>query len=439
MTTSRYCDGIRRRDLLRVGVLGAAGLSLADYFQLAEAGQVDAGGSANRRASAAIFINLAGGPSHLDTFDMKPDAPAEYRGEFRPIATNVPGMSICEHLPRVARCADKFVLLRGVSHSLTEHQMGTKYLNTGNRPLPSLEYPGYGAVVSRELPSPPDLPPFVAVPRTPQVPGVLGVEYAPFSTQTTPRAGQPFTVRGVTLERGLTLETMTRRRDLRNDLEAAFRSYERDSGLLRGLDRFAQRAYDILSSPRCRRAFDISQEPASITRLFPDNPLAQSCLLAARLVEAGVRFVSVDHGGWDTHDNNFRQLRDKLLPELDGAFAGLLTALALKGLLERTAVFVTGEFGRTPRISAQRVGRDHYPRAMFVLLAGGGMRGGRVIGASDARGEAPADGRGMSPDDVAASFYHALGIDPRREYRTPTGRPVAFVRNGTVITELFRS
>jgi hypothetical protein len=439
MTTSRYCDGIRRRDLLRVGVLGAAGLSLADYFQLAEAGQVDAGASGSRRASAAIFINLAGGPSHLDTFDIKPDAPAEYRGEFRPIATNVPGMSICEHLPRVARCADKFVLLRGVSHSLTEHQMGTKYLNTGNRPLPSLEYPGYGAVVSRELPSPPDLPPFVAVPRTPQVPGVLGVEYAPFSTQTTPRAGQPFTVRGVTLERGLTVETMTRRRDLRNDLEAAFRSYERDSGLLRGLDRFSQRAYDILSSPRCRRAFDISQEPASITRLFPDNPLAQSCLLAARLVEAGVRFVSVDHGGWDTHDNNFSQLRDKLLPELDGAFAGLLTALALKGLLERTAVFVTGEFGRTPRISAQRVGRDHYPRAMFVLLAGGGMAGGRVIGASDARGEAPADGRGMSPDDVAASFYHALGIDPRTEYRTPTGRPVAFVRNGTVITELFRS
>jgi hypothetical protein len=430
MMTSRYCDGIRRRDWLRVGVLGAAGLSLADYFGHAGAG-------AARRATAAIFINLAGGPSHLDSFDMKPDAPAEYRGEFRPTATNVPGMSICEHLPALARCADKFVLLRGVSHSLTEHQMSTKYLNTGNRPLPSLEYPGYGAVVSRQLPSPADLPPFVAIPRTPQAPGVLGVEYAPLSTQTTPRAGQPFTVRGITLDRGLTVEAMGRRRDLRNDLETAFRSYERDSGLLRGLDRFSQRAYDILSSPRCRQAFDISQEPASITRLFPDTPVAQSCLLAARLVEAGVRFVSVDHGGWDTHDDNFRQLGNKLLPELDGALAGLLTALALKGLLERTAVFVTGEFGRTPRISNQRVGRDHYPRAMFVLLGGGGMRGGRVIGASDARGEAPADGRGMAPDDVAASFYHALGIDPRQEFRTPTGRPVAFVRNGTVIGELF--
>ncbi len=432
MRTPQYCDGLRRRDFLRVGALGAAGLSLADYLRLAEAGAVQ-----RARATAAIFLNLAGGPSHIDTFDMKPDAPAEYRGEFRPIATNVPGISICEHLPHLARCADKFALLRGVSHSLTEHQMGTKYLNTGNRPLPSLEFPGYGSVVSKELASPRDLPPFVAIPRTPQVAGVLGVEYAPFSTQTTPRAGQPFTVRGIALDHGLTLQAIKRRQQLRTDLEAAFRAYERDSGLLRGLDRFAQRAHEILSSPRCRRAFDISQEPASIRRLFPEHAVAQSCLLAVRLVEAGVRFVSVDHGGWDTHDHNFSTLRDKLLPELDGALASLLTALALKGLLERTAVFVTGEFGRTPRLSRQRAGRDHYPRAMFVLLAGGGMRGGQVLGASDARAEAPADGRGISPDDVAASFYHSLGIDARKEYRTPTGRPVAIVRNGTVLRGLF--
>lgn len=432
MAITRYCDGLRRRDFLRVGALGVAGLGLADYLRLSEAGAVE-----SHKATSAIFLNLTGGPSHIDTFDMKPDAPAEYRGEFRPIATNVPGMSFCEHLPKLARCADKFTLLRGVSHSLTEHQMGTKYLNTGNRPLPSLEYPGYGAVVSKELPSPPDLPPFVAIPRTPQVAGVLGVEYAPFCTQTTPRAGQPYTVRGIALERGLTLETIERRHQLRTDLEESFRSLEQDSGLLRGLDRFAQRAHEILSSLRCRRAFDISQEPASITRLFPDNALAQSCLLAVRLVEAGVRFISVDHGGWDTHDNNFPTLKDRLLPELDGALAGLLTALALKGHLDKTAVFVTGEFGRTPRLSKQRAGRDHYPRAMFVLLAGGGMKGGQVLGASDARAEAPADGSGFSPDDVAASFYHSLGIDSRKEYRTSTGRPVALVRNGKVISGLF--
>jgi hypothetical protein len=432
MATYRCCDRIRRRDFLRAGALGAAGLSLADYLRLAEAGAIRGG-----KATAAIFINLGGGPSHLDTFDLKPDAPAEYRGEFRPIATNVPGLEICEHLPRLARCADKLALLRGVSHSVAEHESGTKYMNTGNRPIPSLEFPGYGAVVSKELPGPPDLPPFVAIPKTPQVAGALGVEYAPFNTTATPRAGRPFTVRGITLGRGVTLDTLERRHHLRDDLDAAFRTYERDSGLARGLDRFAQRAHEILSSPRARLAFDISQEPPSIAGLFLDEPFAQSCLLAVRLVEAGVRFVSVAHGGWDTHDDNFRQLRTKLLPELDGGLSGLLTALDVKGLLGTTTVFATGEFGRSPKINPQRAGRDHYPRAMFVLLGGGGMKGGQVIGASDDKGMGPAGGGGFAPEDVAASFYHSLGIDARKEYRTPTGRPVAIVRNGTIVHELF--
>jgi hypothetical protein len=432
MATHRYCDGIRRRDVLRVGMLSAAGWGLADYLQLAEAGELQ-----RAKATSAIFINLAGGPSHLDSFDPKRAAPAEYRGEFKAIPTNVPGIEICEHLPKLAQCADKFALLRGVSHSLTEHQMGTKYLNTGNRPLPSLEFPGYGSVVSKELPAPPDLPPFVAIPKTPQVAGVLGVEYAPFSTQATPRASQVFTVRGISVGRGLTIEKIERRQRLLNDLEETFRAYEKDSNLLRGMDRFSQRAYEILSSPRASRAFDISQEPGSIADLFPDNTLGQSCLLATRLIEAGVRFVSIDHGGWDTHDHIFPQMKDKLLPELDGGLSALFKALDLKGLLGTTAVFVTGEFGRTPKLSTQRAGRDHYPRAMFVLLAGGGMQGGQVIGASDAKGEAPADGKGMSPDDVAASFYHSLGIDAAKEYRTPTGRPVSIVRNGAIIRELF--
>src|SRR5262245_40225010 len=269
MTTHRYCDGIRRRDFLRVGALGAAGICLGDYLRLAAAGEVK-----NAKAASAIFINLAGGPSHLDSFDPKPDAPAEYRGEFQTIATNVPGLQLCEHLPKLAQCADKFALLRGVTHSLSEHQMGTRYLNTGNRPIPSLEFPGYGAVVSKELPGARDLPPFVAIPKTPQVAGVLGVEYAPFSTQSTPRAGQSFTVRGITVGRGLALEKIERRQKLLTDLEASFRAYERDSGLLQGLDRFAQRAHDILSSPRATLAFDVGREPASISGLFPDSPLA---------------------------------------------------------------------------------------------------------------------------------------------------------------------
>src|SRR4051794_6466975 len=200
MATNQYCDGIRRRDFLRLGVLGGTGLTLAGYLRLAEAGAVRPG-----RATAAIHINLGGGPSHMDTFDLKPDASEDLRGEFDPIATSVPGIEISEHLPRLARCADKFALLRGVSHSLAAHDLGSKYMNTGNRPIPSLEFPGYGSVVSKEMGGPRDLPPFVAIPNTPQVPGYLGVEHAPFNTTSAPRAGQPFSVRGITLGRGLSI------------------------------------------------------------------------------------------------------------------------------------------------------------------------------------------------------------------------------------------
>src|SRR3954451_483804 len=339
MATSWYCDGIHRRDFLRVGVIGGTGLSLANYLRMAEAGQVSGG-----KATSAIFVNLGGGPSHMDTFDLKPDAPKEYRGEFNPIATNVPGIEICEHLPKLAKCADKYTILRGVSHSLAAHDLGTKYMNTGNRPIPSLEFPGFGAVVTKELESPPDLPPFVAIPTTPQVAGYLGVEYAPFSTNATPKAGQPFTVRGITLGRGLSVGEIEKRRHLLNDLDATFRGYEKDSDLVNGLDRFSQRAYDIISSPRSREAFDISKESSQITKLFDDTPAAQSCLLATRLVESGVRFVTLSSGGWDTHDNNFDRLKSRLLPDLDSALAGLFTVLDQKGLLGTTAVFVTGEF-----------------------------------------------------------------------------------------------
>jgi hypothetical protein len=431
MATDRYCDGIRRRDFLRVGVIGATGLSLASYLRMAEAGQVSGG-----KATSAIFVNLGGGPSHMDSFDLKPNAPKEFRGEFNPIATNVPGIEICEHLPKLARCADKYVILRGVSHSLAAHELGAKYMNTGNRPIPTLEFPGFGAVVSKELSSPADLPPFVAIPNTPQVAGYLGVEYAPFSTNTTPRAGQPFTVRGITLGRGLSIDEIEKRRHLLTDLDATFRGYEKSSDLVNGLDRFSQRAYDIISSPRSREAFDISKESPEIVKLFDETPTAQSCLLATRLVESGVRFVSVSLGGWDTHQQNFPRLKTALLPQLDAAVSGLFNALYEKGLLETTAVVVTGEFGRTPKINPN-AGRDHYPRAMFVVMGGGGMKGGQVIGASDDKAMGPASGDGITPDNIAASFYHALGIDCTKEYRTQSGRPIAIARYGTPIKELF--
>lgn len=430
MAANRYCDGVRRREFLKVGMLGASGLSLASYMRLAEAGEVK-----QATANAAIFIHLTGGPSHMDTFDLKPDSPKEYRGEFNPIETNVPGVMISEHLPKLAQCADKYAVLRGVSHSLAAHDLGSKYMNTGNRPLPSLEFPGYGSVAAKELGGPADLPPFVAIPNTQQVPGYLGVEYAPFNTTSTPRAGQPFSVRGITLGRGLTVEDMDRRRNLLRSLDGTFKGFETQSDLINGLDKFSQRAYDIISSPRSRMAFDLSKESPSITGLFNDKPPAQSCLLAARLVESGVRFVGMTIGGWDTHVQNFQNLKTRLLPDLDSALAGLFMALDQKGILGTTAVFITGEFGRTPKINVN-AGRDHYPRAMFVLMGGGGIKGGQVVGASDDKAMGPASGSGIAPDDIAATFYHCLGIDCRKEYRTTTGRPIAIARYGTPVKEL---
>lgn len=431
MATNRTCDGVRRRDFLRIGVLGGTGLSLASYLRMAEAGALTPGG----KARAAIHINLSGGPSHMDSFDLKPESSSEYRGEFNPIETSVPGLFISEHLPRLAQCANAYTLLRGVSHGHAAHEFGTKYMNTGNRPLPSLIFPGYGAVVSKELPTAPDLPPFVAIPDTPQVAGYLGVEYAPFKTQATPRAGQPFQVRGISLGRGLTVEEIEKRRNLLTSLDTTFADYE-SGDLVNGLDRFSQRAYDIISSKRSREAFDISRESKAISGLFPSDSFAQSCLLATRLVEAGVRFVSINNGGWDTHIDNFERLKTKLLPELDGAVAGVFNALQAKGLLESTAVIVSGEFGRTPKINP-RAGRDHWPRSMFVVMGGGGIKGGQVLGASDDRGMGPASGDGITPDNIAASLYHSLGIDHTKEYSTNTGRPMMIVRQGNVIPELF--
>jgi hypothetical protein len=324
-----------------------------------------------------------------------------------------------------------------VSHTLAAHDLGTKYLNTGNRPLPSLEFPGYGAVVMKELSGDPDLPHFVAVPNTPQSGGYLGPAYGPLRTGGTPKIGQRFSIRGLDLENGLQLEDIRKQQNLLSRFDTAFKATGDRDPLVSGLDEFNQRAYAMLTSDKARRAFDLSRESASINQLFGEDNFSASCLLAARLVEAGVRFVTVSLGGWDTHADNFTQLKTKLLPPLDAGLSGLLNALAAKGLLDSTSVFVTGEFGRTPKINDRSAegGRDHYPRAMFCLLAGGGMRGGQVIGSSDATASGP-ESEAITPDDVAASFYRSLGINSTKEYQTPSGRPVMVVRYGTPLAKL---
>lgn len=431
MPMHRNCDGYTRRDALRVGVLGAAGLSLAGYLRMASAGETK-----TAKGRSAIFINLVGGPSHMDTFDLKPNAPSEVRGEFDPIQTGVPGIEISEHLPKLAACAETYTILRGVTHTLAAHPLGQSYVATGSRPLPSLEYPGYGAVVARELPCAETLPPFVAIPSTNLKPGFLGVKYAALSTGVVPRPGQPFRVRGISLPDGVNSEKMEQRSELLSDLDTAFHGYEENNQLLEGLDEFSEQAHAMIASRNAREAFDVSRESPTFAAPFGITAFGQSCLLASRLIEAGVRFVTVTYAGWDTHLDNWNRLKSRLLPSLDEGLAALFRGLQLKGLLEETVVYVTGEFGRTPKINTQRVGRDHYPRNMFMLMSGGAIRGGRVLGASDEKAAAPA-GDGYSPADVAASFYHALGIDHTREYQTNTGRPITIVRDGKIIQELF--
>ena len=443
MRAHKTCDGVKRRDFMKVGVLGGAGLSLASYLQLVEAGDV----AAKSQGMSAIFINLPGGPSHMDTFDLKPNAPSEVRGKFNPIDTNVPGVQISEHLPKLASCMDKFAIVRGVSHTLGAHALGQEYVNTGSRPLPSLEYPGYGAVVAKEteLKNPTDLPSFVAVPNnTQQRPGFLGVKYAPLNTGATPQAGQPFSVRGISLQGGLTVAEVEKRQKLLSDLDSTFRAVEQDSQLLDGLDRFGEQAHSIITSPRSRDAFDISKESPAFAEAFGEQPFGVSCLLASRLIESGVRFITLNLGGWDTHQDNWTRLskgtgsRPGLLPQLDTGLSALLNGLEQKGLLESTAIFVTGEFGRTPKINTRSAegGRDHYPRCMFMLQAGGSIRGGQAIGESDEKASMPAN-EGFTPDDVAASFYRNIGIDHTKEYQTNIGRPITIVRDGTVIDKLF--
>ena len=425
---ARFCDGITRRDFVRVGAIGSS-LGLASYLRLASAGEVRPA-----KATSAIFVWLGGGPSHLDTFDPKPGAPAEIRGEFKTIDTTVPGIRICEHLPKLAKLADSYAIVNGISHTLAGHELGTAYLNAGSRPVPSLIYPGYGAVVSKEVAGDKELPHFVAIPNTPQKAGYLGVRYAPLQTNDTPRPGVAFSVRGISLGNGVTVEEFEKRQNLLSQLDTTFKEVEADSKLIDGLDRFGHQAFDMIRSPKARVAFDVSREEPEVAAAFGETRFGMSCLLAQRLIAAGVRFVTVSFSGWDTHSNNFKSMQTKLLPELDQGLSALLSGLKDHGLLETTTVFVVGEFGRTPKVN-ERAGRDHWPRAMSALLAGGGIKGGQVVGTSDEKGMGPA-GTGFTPDQAAATFYHTLGIDHTKEYHTATGRPVMIVREGSVIREL---
>lgn len=416
-----------RRSFVQAGALGAA-LPLS---RLLRAADENPRGDIGR---SGILVFLGGGPAHQDTFDLKPQAPAEYRGQFSPISTNVPGIEICEHLPRLARQASHWSLIRGLTHSLADHGLGTRYMLTGNLPTPVLDYPLLGSLVSYELPAAQELPTFVSIDRPVEGPGYLGPAWGPLSTGEKPRYGQPFRVRGITLDGTLTVDAFRARRSLLKDLDTAFQDLESEDALLQGMNQFQERAYRMISSERSRQAFDLAAEPESEMDRFGRHEFGQSMLLAARLVEAGVRFVTVLLEGWDTHQDNFNTLARQLLPQLDQSLAGLLGRLQDRGLLSSTSVLTVGEFGRTPRINGN-AGRDHWAQAACALFAGGGFNVGQVIGRTDARAEGPEE-QGYSPDDLAASFLSGLGLDPQREYDSGSGRPITAIRDGRPIPGL---
>jgi hypothetical protein len=420
------CERFHRRDFLRLGTAGLLGLGLADLLR------VEASAQTHRpKATSVLMIWLAGGPSTIDIWDLKPAAPDNIRGEFKPIATRAKGVHICEFMPKTAKVMHHCSLIRSLHHNIPEHGVGTRYMTTGNRPSPALEYPGLGSLAARLLPASPGVPSHVAFQRTAGA-GYLGTSYAAFEVEGTPGRGR-LRAPGMSLPTDFSLDELADRDRLRNTFDAAFKALDQTETPA-VLDKFHQQALDILRSDKTRRAFDLDKEPKALRDAYGRRPFGESALTARRLIEAGVRFVTIGLGGWDTHANNFQALRGNLLPRLDGVLAALIGDLADKGLLDRTLVYCAGEFNRTPRINGS-AGRDHWARSMAVLLAGGGIRKGHVHGSTDSQGMAPANAP-CAPDDVAATVFQALGIAPNREVPTITGRPIAVFRAGKVIEGL---
>ena len=418
-------DRIGRRTLLRLGSL-ATGLGFSQLLQATQA--------AGKNEQSGVLVFLRGGPSHQDTFDLKPEAPAEYRGEFRPIATRVPGIEICEHLPKLAQQATDWSLIRGITHNLADHSIGSSYLLTGNRPGQTVHYPLYGSVVSHQKQGPADLPKFISIDQALGDAGFLGPEYGPMSTGEKPQFGMPFRMRGISLSDGMTIDRYRSRAALAKDLDLFYQGLESVDDQVRSLNQYSRQAFELISSPRCRDALDLTLEPDSESLKFGRHEYDQSLLMTARLIEAGVRFVTVILEQWDTHHDNFNALAGRLLPPLDQGLSAFFDRLKQRGLLKTTTVLVTGEFGRTPKINGT-AGRDHWARAMCSVLVGAGIRGGQVAGGTNERAEEPADSP-WTPDDLAATFYQAMGINPAMEFQANVGRPITLIRDGRPIEQL---
>ena len=445
MSNQRFCDGIRRRDMLRFGAAGAFGMGITLPSLLEHEARLKANGVETKDTSL-IIVFLQGGLSTIDTWDMKPEAPAEFRGDFSPISTVLPGVQISEHLPKISKVHDKFSLVRSFGHANSNHGQADHFMLTGyphgpgfNGGLkPNNQQPGVGAVIGKELGPRGGVPPYVCLPRMHNSAGAsyLGSAATPFVVGADPNAPD-FKVPDLAPP----VAVQSRRLNDRRALLKTINRYEQSTVIqanqgARAMRTFQEKAFELMTSDATKAAFDINSEPDAVRERYGRNMLGQSCLMARRLIEAGVRCAFVNHIDWDTHYNNFHVLKNELLPKLDAAMSSLLTDLDERGMLDSTMVLVTGEFGRTPRINKD-AGRDHWGPSCAIAMAGGGVQGGRVIGASNERAERPATAP-YGPADLMATIYHGMGIDPEREFLTPEGRPVPIVPGtGRVISELF--
>jgi hypothetical protein len=452
-STRKYCDGLSRRSFVQLGVAGMASAGLADVWRAQEA---SAAQGVTKKDTSVILIWLDGGPGHMDMYDMKPEAPAEYRGIWQPIPTNVPGIEITELFPRQAKIADKFSIVRSLHHDTGDHFAGGHWMLTSRGGASGANtaghYPSIASIATRVTgPRQPNMPAYVAVPYAASIglrPGYfganyLGIEHNPFETEGDPNA-ENFQVHNIRPPAGLTVERLGDRRDLLKEIDKLRREVD-SSGALEAVDRFQRSAFELVAGSTACKAFDIGQEDPRVREQYGRDNWGQSTLLARRLVEAGSTFVTVHFGGWD-HHWNLQSGMENYLPKVDQAVSALFEDLSVRGLLEKTLVVLCGEFSRTPRmnnggnggppLSMGTPGRDHWGNAMFCLMGGGGVQGGRIVGSTNRLGEVPQD-RPVEPCDIHASIYHVLGVDPAVSFLNHAGRPVPAIDRGQVIHELF--
>lgn len=448
--TKAYCDGLSRRHFVQLGMAGVGSLTLPQILKAREA-------SGQKKDTSVIMLWLDGGPGHMDMYDMKPEAPAEYRGLWAPIHTNVPGMDITELFPLQAKCADKFSIVRSLHHDNGDHFSGGHLMLTGRHSgvsgaSNSQRMPFFGAYATKVLgPRKPGMPASVAIPYAMSIglrPGYfagnfLGPDNSPFETEGDPNAAN-FTVKNMGLSKTLTVERLDDRRNLLASFDRLQRDMDR-RGTMDAMDQFEKAAFDMVAGTAARQAFDISQEDAATRDRYGRHSWGQSTLLARRLVEAGVTFVTCHFGGWD-HHWDLQKGMDNYLPKIDQLVSALFTDLADRGLSEKVLVVLCGEFSRTPKMndggnggapmSMGTPGRDHWGNAMFCLLGGGGVKGGRIVGSTNRLGEVPQD-RPVKPGDIHHTIYKVLGMDSKIHFADHAGRPTPPIDHGAVIDELF--